>query len=100
MSLPIAPISGVSQLLQTVAPAAAQVGKPGEFASVLNGAIQGVENYRKQADQAVQSLVNGGNEELHTTALAVQRAELSFDLGLQIRNKIVEAYQEVMRMQL
>ena len=39
------------------------------------------------------------SEELHATALAVQRAELAFDLFLQARNKVVQAYQEIMRMQ-
>jgi len=90
---PITPAAGAAS-----APAAA--GMPGQFSSVLEGAIQGIESYGNKADQAVQSLINGDGGELHTVALAVQRADLAFDLGLQIRNKVVSAYQEVMRMQL
>ena len=74
--------------------------KPGAFQQVLEGAIHDVEQFRSVANQAVEKLVSGEGEELHSVALATQRAELAFDLGLQIRNKIVQAYQEVMRMQM
>jgi flagellar hook-basal body complex protein FliE len=43
--------------------------------------------------------LSGGDEELHSVALAAQRADLQFNLFLQVRNKAVSAYQEVMRMQ-
>ena len=68
------------------------------FTSVLDGAIQAIEAPRQEANQAIQNLLNG-DEELHTVALATQRADLTFDLGLQVRNKVVSAYQEIMRMQ-
>ena len=88
---PIAPNAGVG-----AAPAA---GKSANFATLMDKVIQGVEQPRQEANQAVQNLLNGDGE-LHTVALATQRADLVFDLGLQVRNKIVSAYQEVMRMQL
>ena len=91
---PIAPIGP-----HAAAGAASAAGKSANFASLLDGAIQGVEQPRQEANQAIQNLLNG-DEELHTVALAAQRADLAFDLGLQLRNKIVSAYQEVMRMQL
>jgi flagellar hook-basal body complex protein FliE len=58
-----------------------------------------VENSQTQAQQAVGSFVTGGNEELHSVALATQRAELEFSMFLQVRNKVISAYQEIMRMQ-
>jgi flagellar hook-basal body complex protein FliE len=67
---------------------------------VFERAIQRLEHMRGEADDAVQKLLTGQGGELHTIALAAQRAEIAFDLGLQVRNKIVSAYQEVMRMQL
>jgi len=67
---------------------------------MLEGMISGVENSQNQAQQAVNSFLTGGNEELHSVALAAQRASLEFELALQMRNKVVSAYQEVMRMQL
>jgi flagellar hook-basal body complex protein FliE len=88
---PIAPSIGAG--------AARAAGKTSDFASLMDSAIKGVEQPRQAANQAVQNLLNGDGE-LHTVALAAQRADLAFDLGLQVRNKIVSAYQEVMRMQL
>jgi flagellar hook-basal body complex protein FliE len=78
----------------------AQAGKPGEFQSVLEGTIQKLESVNNDATDAVQKFLTGENEELHTTVLATQKAEIAFDLGLQVRNKVVSAYQEIMRMQM
>lgn len=72
----------------------------GAFGGVFESAVQRLEQMRGQADDAVQKLLTGEGGELHTVALAAQRAEVAFELGLQLRNKIVSAYQEVMRMQL
>ena len=94
---PIAPIASPTTALATGA--ASQAGNSANFSSLLNGAIKGVEQPRQEANQPIQSLLNG-DPELLTVALSVQRADLAFDLGLQVRNKIVSAYQEIMRMQL
>ena len=95
---PVSAISSISGLgpLQPLAPA----GKPGEFQSVLEGTIQKLESANNDATDAVQKFMTGENEELHTTVLAAQKAEIAFDLGLQVRNKVVSAYQEIMRMQM
>ena len=91
----IAPIPGLPSL--GPAPGASS---PGAFQSVLDGAIQTVGNAQAEATQTVQKFLSGEGEELHTTVLAVQKAQIAFDLGLQVRNKVVDAYQEIMRMQL
>jgi flagellar hook-basal body complex protein FliE len=70
----------------------------GEFRSVLAGAIDRVEKLQTNASQSVDRYLSGDGEELHTAALATQRAELALDLFLQTRNKVVSAYQEIMRM--
>jgi flagellar hook-basal body complex protein FliE len=72
----------------------------GGFQSVLEGLVGNVEQSQNQAQQAVNNFLGGGNEELHSVALATQRASLEFELFMQVRNKVVSAYQEVMRMQL
>ena len=95
---PVSAISSVSGL-QPLQPLA-QAGKPGEFQSVLEGTIQKLEATNNDATEAVQQFLTGENEELHTTVLAAQKAEIAFDLGLQVRNKVVSAYQEIMRMQM
>ncbi len=74
-------------------------GGTGAFQSMLEGMIGRVEQSQTQAQQAAQNFLSGGNEELHSVALAAQRADLQFNLFLQVRNKVVSAYQEVMRMQ-
>lgn len=69
------------------------------FANVLKDSLTQVNSLQHEADQAIQSLATGGPATLHDTMLAVEKAELSFKLMMQVRNKIVEAYQEVLRMQ-
>jgi len=74
--------------------------KGGGFAGVLSSAIQSVEGLGQQASESVERFLTGDGEDLHTAALAATRAELSFDMLLQARNKVVSAYQEIMRMQM
>jgi flagellar hook-basal body complex protein FliE len=52
-----------------------------------------------QSDQLVQKLATGENRNLHETMIAVEKASISFQFMSQIRNKALDAYQEVMRMQ-
>jgi flagellar hook-basal body complex protein FliE len=96
-------ISPVSSIPPISLPATPQVNPPdssaGGFQSVLEGIIGHVEKSQTQAQQATESFLNGGNEELHSVALAAQRASLEFELFLQVRNKVTSAYQEIMRMQ-
>jgi|SRR5690348_11010624 len=71
-----------------------------EFHDILQGAIDQVERSSSNAQQSVQNFLSGEGDDLHSTALAVQRADLEFSLLMQVRNKVVSAYQEVMRMQM
>jgi flagellar hook-basal body complex protein FliE len=48
----------------------------------------------------VERFLSGDGEDIHTTVLATQRAELSFEMFQQVRNKVVSAYQEIMKMQM
>ena len=95
------PISSITPIaMPQVTPAAGGAGQPGEFQSALTSAIDSIESLRNNAASSVQQFLTGQNEELHTTVLATQRAELAFELGLQVRNKVVDAYQEIMKMQM
>jgi flagellar hook-basal body complex protein FliE len=99
MSSPISPIRGVP-LPDLLAPlAGGPAGGAGDFQSLLANAIGGVERLRGDAAQTAQRFLAGDGEEVHTVALATQRAELAFETFLQIRNKVVSAYQAVMQMQ-
>ena len=86
-------------LPQAIRPAGQRAGG-GAFQDVLASAIQKVESIGQNASASVERFLAGEGEELHTTILATQQAELSFDLFLQARNKVVSAYQEIMRMQM
>ncbi len=96
-----APISNITPISMPELPGLSKPsGQPGDFQNVLSGAIDNLESLNHNASDAVQKFLTGENEELHTVALATQKAELAFELGLQVRNKVVDAYQEVMKMQI
>ena len=69
------------------------------FGEILKDAISTVNELQKQSDQEIQKLMTGESQDLHTTVIAMQKADLSFQMMMQVRNKIVQAYQEIMRMQ-
>jgi flagellar hook-basal body complex protein FliE len=97
----IIPISNITPIgMPQVAQAAGAAAQPGEFQNVLSSAIDSLGSLQNTAADSVQKFLTGENEELHTTILATQKAELAFELGLQVRNKVVDAYQEVMKMQM
>jgi flagellar hook-basal body complex protein FliE len=97
MIAPILPISSIT-LPDPIRPAGAS--SRGAFKDVLTTAIQTVESFGNNASASVERFLSGEGEELHTTVLATQKAELSFEMFLQARNKVVSAYQEIMRMQM
>jgi flagellar hook-basal body complex protein FliE len=98
MAIPILPVHFSIPSIPSVAPASAPTG--GEaFSSVFSDAISSVQNFSQTAQSSINGFLSGDGEELHQVALKTQQADLSFDLFLQVRNKLVSAYQEVMRMQ-
>jgi flagellar hook-basal body complex protein FliE len=70
------------------------------FRDVFANAVQQVEAFGQDASGSVERFLAGEGEELHNTVLSTTRAELAFDMFLQTRNKVVSAYQEIMKMQL
>jgi flagellar hook-basal body complex protein FliE len=96
---PILP--AVPAIAPVAAPSMGSAGASGgkAFQSVLSEAIQKVESFQQNANASLNRFLSGEGEDLHKVALATQQADLSFQLFTQMRNKIVSAYQEVMRMQ-
>jgi len=70
------------------------------FNDLLNMAIKSVNDTQVNAHNAMTELAAGRNIELHNVVLAAQKASLTLQLAMQVKNKITEAYQEVMRMQI
>jgi flagellar hook-basal body complex protein FliE len=77
----------------------AQEKSKGDFGTHLSKALGEVNQLQQQADQAIQQLVGEGKGDLQETMVALEKADVSFRLMMQIRNKVLEAYQEIMRMQ-
>lgn len=98
MSSPITGLNSVN--LPILAPAGPAASGGDAFRALLGNAIASVEQSRAAAHTSIEKFLAGENEELHQTVMDVQKAELSLDLFLQMRNKVIQAYQEVMRMQL
>ena len=99
MSVPITPIRAPAAIPQ-IAPLNPSMGSSGAFQSALSDAIGRVEQFQKNSETAISKFLSGEGEEVHKVALATQQAEISFDLFLQVRNKVISAYQAVMQMQM
>jgi flagellar hook-basal body complex protein FliE len=70
-----------------------------DFQEHLKQALGEVNELTQQADQAIHQLIGEGKGDLQETIVAMEKADVSFRLMMQIRNKILEAYQEIVRMQ-
>lgn len=73
---------------------------PGDFSSWLSAQLENVNQQIVAADGAVQKLAVGEATNLHQIMTDLERAKLSFEMVVQVRNKLLEAYQDVMRMQI
>jgi len=72
----------------------------GSFGVMLKGAIKEVNQLQGEADASIEQLITGESKNLHETMIAMEKANISFRLMMEVRNKIIEAYQEIMRMQI
>ena len=71
----------------------------GSFGVMLKGAIKEVNQLQGEADTSINQLIAGESKNLHETMIAMEKANISFRLMLEVRNKIIEAYHDIMRMQ-
>jgi flagellar hook-basal body complex protein FliE len=84
----------------TYAPVRPSAGsQAGGFGQALGEAISQLDGLQRQADAQSVQLAAGEPVELHEVMLAQDRASLSMQLAVQVRNKLTEAYQDIMRMQ-
>ena len=68
------------------------------FGALLKDAISTVNDLSQQSSREVEKIMTGETDDLHTAVIAMQRADVSFQMMMQVRNKIVQAYQEILRM--
>ena len=94
-------ISGVNNLGQnlgvsgTTSPASE--GKT-DFGQTLQETMKKVEDLQTEAEKQVEGMVSGKSADVHSAMIAVEKADLSFQLMMQVRNKIVDAYQQISQM--
>jgi flagellar hook-basal body complex protein FliE len=69
------------------------------FSDALLNAVNEVNNQQQTADKAILNVQAGNTGGLHEAMIALEKADISFRTMLTVRNKIIEAYQEIMRMQ-
>jgi len=74
-------------------------GAAAPFGDLLKNALNGIDGLEQQASAAVDGLMRGTGVDVHDALIATQKADMSFELALAVRNKAVAAYQQVMGMQ-
>jgi flagellar hook-basal body complex protein FliE len=90
----------IAQALQQAKTSAAKSGEKADFGKALGDLLRDVNQAQEQAGRSVQDLIAGRVEDLHEVMIAMGKAQVSFQFMAQVRNKLLEAYREVMRMQL
>lgn len=69
------------------------------FGDILNNAIKEVNNAQVRADETAQNFLVGDIQDIHQVTIAMEEAKLMMHLAVEVRNKVIEAYQEISRMQ-
>jgi flagellar hook-basal body complex protein FliE len=81
-------------------PKAEATPEAGRFGNLLQSAFDRVNELQLKGDEAVRQMVSGENTDIHNTMITLQKAEVSFELMMQVRNKIVAAYDQIKNMQM
>ena len=94
------PIQGTSLLLKTTQPEKSTVAQvQSSFADMLQSMVATTDQQQQNADAAMQQVHAGGEANLHDAMIAMEKADISLRYLIQVRNKAIDAYQEIMRMQ-
>jgi len=91
------PIASVTEV--SPAKAGSEAGEGVSFKSLVKDAIGEVNHLQNHADQLAVKVASGDIEDVHQAMIAMQKAKLALDLTIQVRNKVIDAYTEIMRMQ-
>ena len=73
----------------------APTGRRAEFMDSLRNAMDQIGSLQSEADDKVAQLLTGSGQDVHSAMIAVEKANLSFQMMVQVRNKIVQAYQQI-----
>ncbi|MGN6753573.1 MAG: flagellar hook-basal body complex protein FliE [Intrasporangium sp.] len=101
----IAPIGAVTPVAAVLGPGATAAPQPGSgstgpsFAASLAGAVDDLQQLQSTSNQLAVQAVTGSLDDIHTAVIAATRAQVTLELAATVRNKGVEAFNEIMRMQ-
>lgn len=94
---PVSPLNPLADLGKTGSENAAE---GANFSDILKQALQEVDAAQNSAEQEVRNLMTGESTDMHTAILAVQKADVSFQMMMAVRGKLIDAYRTVMQMQM
>lgn len=95
------PIQGpqVPGLPSSIEPAAGDAGKGPSFQSVLGDLVREVNGLQQDASRSIEGLVTGETQNVHDVTTRMAEAGIAFDLMMEVRNKLLDAYQQILQMQ-
>ena len=99
MSIGQVRLGGITDPRQAYGPQTVKPDGAGSFLDHLKNAVEKVDQGQVRRDDAVESMVTGEIGEVHDVMIAAEEAKLSFELMLEVRNKLLESYQQIMQMQ-
>jgi len=99
MALPIPGISAPDFSSTTAGRAAGPTGSQSDFLATLRDAMNQVQDLHTDAEAKVAGMLDGSGDDVHSAMIAVEKAGLAFEMMVQVRNKIVQAYQTISQMQ-
>jgi flagellar hook-basal body complex protein FliE len=70
-----------------------------DFQDLLHGLVEEVDSLQKNADASIEGLVTGETTDIHDVTIKMEEASIAFDLMMEIRNKLLEAYQQIIKIQ-
>ncbi|MDX9714359.1 MAG: flagellar hook-basal body complex protein FliE [Dissulfurispiraceae bacterium] len=97
IKIPGIPIQGVSE--PSIQPSQKNSPAQGSFADAIKQALDDATKIQNDAEKAVEGFAKGEVNDIHTVVLAMQKADLSLQTMLQVRNKLMSAYEDIMKMQ-
>lgn len=100
-ALPLNPLEGAQKTrMAAPMPDGIRLAQPTEsFGTMLDGLVSNVSGKQAHAADLTKQVLLGENDQLHQSVIAMQEASVAFSLMVEVRNKLVESYQELMRMQ-
>ena len=99
-SMPIKPAETASQQVASARLTDPNIPSDQEsFGQWLNKSIESVNQLQQEGDSAAMGLLTGENKDIHGTMIAMQKASISMNLMMEVRNKVINAYEEIKRMQ-